>query len=93
VHAHGFPREEYWSGLPFSSLGYFPNPGTEPVSPALVYSLLLSHQRSPMRYIYESFYGRENYVKRRMRIKPMGKPTFKKSTSTYKERCRTKTGL
>ena len=35
----GFPRQEYWSGLPFSPLGDLPNPGIEPespVSPALV---------------------------------------------------------
>ena len=31
----GFPRQEYWSGLPFPSLEDLPNPGTEPVSPAL----------------------------------------------------------
>ena len=30
-----FPRKEYWSGLPFPSLGYLPNPGIEPASPAL----------------------------------------------------------
>ena len=31
----GFPRQEYWNGLPFPSLGDLPNPGTEPESPAL----------------------------------------------------------
>ena len=31
-----FSRQEYWSGLPFSSAGDLPDPGTEPVSPALV---------------------------------------------------------
>ena len=34
----GFPRQECWSGLPFSPPGDLPNPGTEaesPVSPAL----------------------------------------------------------
>ena len=31
----GFSRQEYWSGLPFLSLGDIPNPGIEPVSPAL----------------------------------------------------------
>ena len=31
----GFSRQEYWSGLPFPSLGDLPNPGTEPGSPAL----------------------------------------------------------
>ena len=31
----GFFRQEYWSGLPFSSLGDLPHPGMEPGSPAL----------------------------------------------------------
>ena len=29
---HGFPRQEYWSGLPCPSPGDLPNPGIEPVS-------------------------------------------------------------
>ena len=28
----GFPREEYWSGLPFPSLGDLPDPEVEPTS-------------------------------------------------------------
>ena len=28
----GFSRQEYWSGLPFSSAGDLPNPGIEPAS-------------------------------------------------------------
>ena len=31
-----FPRQEYWSGLPFSSLGDLPNPGIKPASPAFL---------------------------------------------------------
>jgi len=31
----GFSRQENWSGLPFTSLGDFPDPGIEPRSPAL----------------------------------------------------------
>ena len=31
----GFPRQEYWSGLPCSPPGDLPDPGIEPVSPAL----------------------------------------------------------
>ena len=31
----GFSRQEYWSGLPFPSSGYLPNPGIKPRSPAL----------------------------------------------------------
>ena len=44
----GFPRQEYWSGLPFPSQGDLPDPGIEPESPALhVDPLPLSHQGSP----------------------------------------------
>ena len=31
----GFSRQEYWSVLPFPSPGDLPNPGIEPMSPAL----------------------------------------------------------
>ena len=31
----GFPRQEYWSGFPFPSLGDLPDPGIKPRSPAL----------------------------------------------------------
>ena len=31
----GFPRQEYWGGLPFPSPGDLPDPGIEPVSSAL----------------------------------------------------------
>ena len=31
----GFSRQEYWSELPFPFPGDLPNPGIEPVSPAL----------------------------------------------------------
>ena len=30
-----FPSQKYWSGLPFPSSGYLPDPGIEPGSPAL----------------------------------------------------------
>ena len=31
----GFPRQEYWSGLPFPSPGDLPDPGIELMSPVL----------------------------------------------------------
>ena len=31
----GYPRHEYWSGLPFPFPGDLPDPGIEPASPAL----------------------------------------------------------
>ena len=43
----GFPRQGFWSGLPFPSPGNFPNPGIEPTSPSWQeHSLPLSHQGS-----------------------------------------------
>ena len=30
-----FSRQQYWSGLPFPSPGYLPDPGIEPGFPAL----------------------------------------------------------
>ena len=48
----GFPRQEYWSELPFPSPGHLPHQGIKPTSPALqadflFFLLLLSHQGSP----------------------------------------------
>jgi len=47
----GFPRQEYWSGLPFPPSGDIPDPGIKsasPMSPALqVDSLPLSQWESP----------------------------------------------
>ena len=37
----GFPRQEYWSGLPFPAPGDLLNPGIEPMSPALQANSLL----------------------------------------------------
>ena len=31
----GFPKQEYWRRLPFPSPGDLPDPGIEPMSPAL----------------------------------------------------------
>ena len=44
-----FPREEYWSGLPFPPPGYLPYSGIKPASPALqADSLPLHHLGKPM---------------------------------------------
>ena len=43
----GFSRQEYWSTLPLPPPGDLPNPGIEPISPALqVNSLLLSNREA-----------------------------------------------
>ena len=47
-----FPRQEYWSGLPFPPPGDLPDPGIKPVPPAApalqADCLPLSHQGSPL---------------------------------------------
>ena len=35
LQSMAFPRQEYWSGLPFPSPGDLPDPGVEPKSPTL----------------------------------------------------------
>ena len=47
----GFPRQEYWSGLSFPSPGDLSDPGTEPVSPALVGGFLATEPRGKPAYI------------------------------------------
>ena len=39
----GFPRQEYWSDLPFPSPGELPDPEIEPASLALQILYYLSH--------------------------------------------------
>ena len=62
----GFPRQEYWSGLPLPSPGHLPDPGIEPGSPALQVGSLPSEppgkpclvglgQRSLFRQMREAF--------------------------------------
>ena len=41
----GFSRQEYGSGLPFSSPGDLPDPGIEPASPALAGGLFTNETR------------------------------------------------
>ena len=47
----GFSRQEYWSGLPFPSPGDFPNPATEPRSPALTADSLPSEPFSSVQLL------------------------------------------
>ena len=55
----GFPRQEYWSGLPFPPPGDLPNPGIESNSPVVpscqADSLPLSHLGNPFnRFVVQS---------------------------------------
>ena len=59
-----FSRQEYWGGLPFSSPGDLPDPGTKLSSPAVhADSLPLSHQRSLYRCgHYNSFLSEQSWA-------------------------------
>ena len=48
----GFPRQEYWSRLPFSSPGDLPNPGIEPMSPALAGGFFTTEPQGKPRFLY-----------------------------------------
>ena len=54
----GFPRQEYWNGLPFPSPGALPDPGIEPQLSCIADRFLyhLSHHGSPLlAYILTNF--------------------------------------
>jgi len=54
----GFPRQEYWSGLPFPSPGNLPHLGIEPGSPALEADTLTSEppEKTTLYYTYSTIY-------------------------------------
>ena len=54
----GFPREEYWSGLPFPSPEDLPDSGIGPVSPALAGGSLTSEQLGKSYVTYGCVFAR-----------------------------------
>ena len=44
----GFPRQKYWSGLPFPSPGDLPDPAIEPLSPALAGGFFTTEPRGKL---------------------------------------------
>ena len=53
----GFPRQEYWSGLPFPSPGDLPDPGIKPMFPTLASRFFITEPpgkpRGPSKYLSE----------------------------------------
>ena len=52
----GFPRQEYWSGLPFPSPGDLPDPGMELASPALAGGFFTTEPPGKPPYIQYKLY-------------------------------------
>ena len=54
----GFPRQEYWSGLPFPSPRDLPVPGIEPESPALAGGFFTAElPGKPNKHFPSAFWG------------------------------------
>ena len=51
----GFSRQEYWSGLPFPSPGDLPNPGIEPMVPALAGRFFTDQAIPPYKSVIPSY--------------------------------------
>ena len=49
----GFPRQDYWSGLPFPSPGHLPDPGIIPASPALAGGVFTTEPPGKPKYTIE----------------------------------------
>ena len=62
-----FSRQKYWSGLPFPSPGDLPDPGIEPVSPALQADSLLSEPPGKPVYTQNANIFRNNFKRKRMK--------------------------
>ena len=72
----GFPRQEYWSGLPFPTPGDLPTPGIEPRTPTLqaqADSLPAEPQRKPKAY---PFSRRSSWPGNQTRVSCIGSRFF-----------------
>ena len=79
----GFTRQGYWGELPFSSPGDPPNPGIEPMSPALqVDSLPLSHLGNPLIAIVCNCYTQQFLMNLRTQVSVPWIPTWETWLST-----------
>ena len=67
----GFPRREYWSGLPFPTSGDLPDPGVKPLAPAV--APVLQANSLPAEPP-----GKSIRKYRRVRLRPWGKEGFPK---------------
>ena len=82
---HGIPRQEYWSGLPFSSPGDLPKLGTESMSPAMqAHSLLSEPPGKRISRVHEGFKNSIIMTLFYLQFKQM-KPTTQYYTLLYDE--------
>ena len=71
IQSMEFSRLEYWTGMPFPSPGYLPNPGIEPSLPHCRWIIYhLSHQGSPriLEWVANTFSSRSSQPRNRTRV-------------------------
>ena len=79
----GFSRQEYWSGLPFPSPGDLPDPGIEPMSPALAGGFFTTEPLGKPIKAAEAHYfkNKANFIVRG----PVAFPTFLSSMLPWRQ--------
>ena len=81
----GFPRQEYWSGLPFPSPGYLSEPGIKPGCPALQADSLPELQGKIFSLLFEKLFIRYHIWKKcclPSRFKKYGRQKMPRSWTT-----------
>ena len=56
----GFPKQEYWNGLPLPPHGYLPNPGIKPTSPEFAAIFFTTEPHGKPLFIYSR--GKEKLI-------------------------------
>ena len=70
----GFPRQEYWSGLPFASLEDLPYPGIKPVPPVWQAGSLPLSQLGSIVWIKSYVFWKYTYTQKGIQRQPL--PAF-----------------
>ena len=86
----GFPRLEYWSGLPFPSPGDLPNPGTEPRSPVLQVDSLPTEQRGYLLILRLDAFSKSRLSIWKLSVHVMLKPSledFEHNLTSMEDEC------
>ena len=64
----GSPRQEYWSGLPFSFPGDLPNTGIKPTSGELAHGFFTTEPPGVLKYLQEKVKNTNEYRNERTKI-------------------------
>ena len=77
----GFPRQEYWSGVPLPSPGDLPDPGLQPESPVLAYGFFTTEPPGKPKYMQSTSCEMPGCVKHKLESRLPGEI----STTSYRQ--------